>query len=33
MATWGDEIVIKIPITQEGLKAVKILSPRGSGRM
>jgi len=26
MATWGDEIVIKIPITQEGLKAVKILS-------
>ncbi len=26
MATWGDEIVIKIPIVQEGLKAVKILS-------
>ena len=26
MATWGDEIVIKIPITPEGLKAVKILS-------
>ena len=29
MATWGDEIVIKIPITQEGLKAVKILSSEG----
>lgn len=26
MATWGDEIVIKIPITTEGLKTVKILS-------
>ena len=26
MATWGDEIVIKIPITSEGLKTVKILS-------
>jgi transaldolase len=26
MTTWGDEIVIKIPITPEGLKAVKILS-------
>ena len=26
MATWGDEIVIKIPINHEGLKAVKILS-------
>ncbi len=26
MATWGDGIVIKIPITHEGLKAVKILS-------
>ena len=26
MATWGDEIVIKIPINQEGLKAVKSLS-------
>ncbi len=26
MATWGDEIVIKIPITHEGLKAVKVLS-------
>jgi transaldolase len=26
MATWGNEIVIKIPITQEGLKAVKSLS-------
>jgi len=26
MAAWGDEIVIKIPITLEGLKAVKILS-------
>ena len=26
MATWGDEIVIKIPITLEGLKAVKVLS-------
>ena len=29
MATWGNEIVIKIPITQEGLKAVKILSSEG----
>ena len=29
MATWGDEIVIKIPINQEGLKAVKILSTEG----
>ena len=29
MATWGDEIVIKIPITQEGLKAVKSLSSEG----
>ena len=29
MAKWGDEIVIKIPITQEGLKAVKILSSEG----
>ena len=26
MATWGDEIVIKIPVTPEGLKTVKILS-------
>jgi transaldolase len=26
MAAWGDEIVIKIPITLEGLKAVRILS-------
>jgi len=26
IATWGDEIVIKIPINHEGLKAVKILS-------
>jgi transaldolase len=29
MATWGDEIVIKIPITPEGLKTVKILSSEG----
>ena len=29
MVTWGDEIVIKIPINQEGLKAVKILSSEG----
>ena len=29
MAQWGDEIVIKIPIIQEGLKAVKILSSEG----
>jgi transaldolase len=29
MATWGDEIVIKIPITPEGLKAVKLLSSEG----
>jgi transaldolase len=26
MVAWGDEIVIKIPITLEGLKAVKVLS-------
>jgi transaldolase len=29
MATWGDEIVIKIPINHEGLKAVKALSSEG----
>jgi transaldolase len=29
MATWGDEIVIKIPINHEGLRAVKILSSEG----
>src|SRR4030065_2167924 len=29
MAVWGDEIVIKIPITPEGLKAVKVLSSEG----
>lgn len=29
MATWGDEIVIKIPINPEGLKAVKTLSSEG----
>jgi transaldolase len=29
MATWGDEMVIKIPITPEGLKTVKILSSEG----
>lgn len=29
MATWGDEVVIKIPIVQEGLKAVRILSSEG----
>ena len=29
MATWGDEIVIKIPINPEGLKAVKSLSIEG----
>ncbi len=29
MATWGDEIVIKIPITHEGLKAVRSLSSEG----
>src|SRR5512139_3986038 len=29
MATWGDQIVIKIPITPEGLKTVKILSSEG----
>jgi len=29
MATWGDEIVIKIPINHEGLKAVRILSSEG----
>ncbi len=29
LASWGDEIVIKIPINQEGLKAVRILSAEG----
>ena len=29
MAAWGEEIVIKIPITPEGLKAVKNLSSEG----
>ena len=29
MTTWGDKIVIKIPITSEGLKTVKILSSEG----
>jgi transaldolase len=29
MATWGDTIVIKIPINPEGLKAVKTLSSEG----
>lgn len=29
MATWGDQIAIKIPINHEGLKAVKILSSKG----
>ncbi len=29
MSAWGEEIVIKIPITQEGLKTVKILSAEG----
>lgn len=29
MATWGDEIVIKIPINSEGLRTVNILSSEG----
>jgi len=29
LATWGDEIVIKIPINQEGLKAVRRLAQEG----
>jgi transaldolase len=29
LATWGEEIVIKIPINPEGLKAVKSLSAEG----
>jgi transaldolase len=29
MATWGDEIVIKIPINREGLRTVKALSSEG----
>ncbi len=29
MAVWGEEIVIKIPINQEGLKAVRILATEG----
>ncbi|OGP67439.1 MAG: fructose-6-phosphate aldolase [Deltaproteobacteria bacterium RBG_13_53_10] len=29
MATWGEEIVVKIPINQEGLKTVKHLSSEG----
>lgn len=28
-AEWGDNVVIKIPMTEEGLKAVKILSNKG----
>lgn len=28
-STWGEDIVIKIPITEEGLKAVKILASEG----
>ncbi len=29
LSTWGDQIVIKIPINQEGLKAVRRLSTEG----
>ncbi len=29
LATWGEQIVIKIPINQEGLKAVRVLSTEG----
>ncbi len=29
LATWGEEIVIKIPVTEEGLRAVRILSQEG----
>jgi len=29
LATWGEEIVIKIPITEEGLRAVRSLSQEG----
>jgi len=29
LATWGEEIVIKIPVTEEGLRAVKSLSQEG----
>jgi len=29
LATWGDDIVIKIPINQEGLKAARILTTEG----
>ena len=29
MASWGEEIVIKIPVTSEGLKTVKLLSSEG----
>jgi len=29
LATWGDEIVIKIPVNQDGLKAVRVLSTEG----
>ena len=29
MATWGDEIVIKIPIDHEGLKATRMLASEG----
>jgi len=28
-STWGEQIVIKIPITEEGLKAVRMLSTEG----
>lgn len=29
LVTWGDEIVIKIPVNQDGLRAVKTLSEEG----
>jgi transaldolase len=29
LATWGEEIVIKIPVTEEGLRAVRSLSQEG----
>ena len=29
MATWGDQIAIKIPINREGLRTVKVLSSEG----
>lgn len=33
ISKWGENVVVKIPITEEGLKAVNILSQEGIKRM